>query len=185
MAEENNYVKRVSELEVEIMKLQNRAGNVEIALSTSQEAYREIASALDKLEQEYEENVKIAVDFKPIIEKMLKESVKMTANECLSFHKWKANSFRLLPFITQISTAPQPLIPREVVGDANKGEKEVLKRRQEVTSTSDEGKAKKWKLKLIIVKDVAPQSDTSLQESVGPYQPEAKRRSKRSKKDDE
>lgn len=57
-----------------------------------------------------------------------------------------------------MSTAPKSLVPYESVGEANKGENGVLKQGQEVSSTSDEGKAKKRELMSIVVTKDAPQS---------------------------
>lgn len=109
VVEENNSAKRVSELEAEVLWLQTRVSNAELTLSTSQEAYREIASALDKQEHEYEKKLKLAVEFKPIMENLLRESVKMIVEALQKIPIISYMESQLTPFITfqaQISTAP-------------------------------------------------------------------------------
>lgn len=75
--EENNSAKRVEELEAEVLNLRKKASNAKIALSTRQEAYKGIAAALDKQEKAYEKKLKLAVEFKSIMQKLMAESIKM------------------------------------------------------------------------------------------------------------
>lgn len=82
--EENTSAKRVAELEAEVENFRTKATKAENALATSQDAYKGIASAFDKHEREFEDKVKQAIEFKPVMQKLLKESVMLTTEALIN-----------------------------------------------------------------------------------------------------
>lgn len=122
--EENTSAKRVAKLEAEVEKLHTRATNAENALPTSQDAYKRIALAFDKQEQEFEDKVKQAVEFKPVMEKLLKESVMLTTRALINLPSPSQSESDLTPLAqlrSRVASAPQSIIPLTIVGEANKG----------------------------------------------------------------
>lgn len=89
--------------------------------------------------------MKLAIRFKPIMEKLLKESVLMTFKALKKMPTISQMERELTPIHqlqTQVAIAPQPTVSQEIVGEAIKGENEGLKYKLEEMSASDEGKAK-------------------------------------------
>lgn len=94
---------------------------------------RKLASALTKRENAHLEEMKLAVQFKPIMEKLLKESVQMTTDAMQRALTVSHMENGLIPVATlqkQVNTTAKSLVPMESIGEANKGEKGLLKRRQ-------------------------------------------------------